>query len=68
VNLIERIMKDLLTSFHCEYQIANCAVCFEIKKASGLALGHSFFPLGVHCLRGEESIGNEVSLNLSVIM
>jgi hypothetical protein len=40
-----------------------------IKKGSGLALGHSFFPLGRQCLRGEDSTENcKVSLNLSVIV
>jgi hypothetical protein len=69
LNLIQRIMNDLLTSFHCEYQIANWAVSHEVKKATGLASGHSFLPLGVQCLRGEESTENgEVSLNLSVII
>jgi hypothetical protein len=70
VNLIERIMKDLHASFHCEYQ--------TVKKLSGLSgdqkrkwvgLGALGFSLGLHCLIGEQSAENcEVSLNFSVFI
>jgi hypothetical protein len=70
VNLIQRNMKDLHTSFHCEQSDSKESERSVMRsKKEVVWLWGPPFPLDLRCFRGEESTENcEVSLNLSIII